>query len=314
MDAEHTNHLEVGLALPEHYGAALWMATGGRTRLASRGRVTALLAAEKQGKIHFNGLYTAKRGKRIVASLWCLNQPGRIATIWGPGRLPSESECTVDTLLREAIEKATEQGCHLIQSLVGADNPGAGELLSRGGFRPITILDTLQAYSDEFYAEAPSQELQWTVCEDRRDPSYVDLVAQTYVDSLDCPELDGLREIEDVLDGYFATSGQSTEYWFQLHHRGVPAGVLILAHHQDANQLELIYFGLVPAVRGRKLGGEVLRLVIDIARQLDCQSVVTGADQRNLPALSLYRRFGFHQVDSKQLYLLSLRRGNMAVA
>lgn len=314
MESEHLDNLEIGTASPSHYGAALWLATGGRTRHANRGRVTALLAAEKQGRVSFEGLLTATRGNRVVAALWCLQQPGRIATVWGPGLLPNEPDTTAQALVERSVQFARQAGSHLIQSLVGLENPTAGNLLAQSGFRSITQLSHLQANIDEISAEAPRPELRFVRCEDYRAEAFRDLVTATYQDSLDCPELDSIRQTSDVLDGYYATSSQSTQNWYTIHSGEETLGMVILAHHEVTNQVELIYFGLQPKYRRLGLGAEILRFTINVAAFLGCESILTGVDQRNSPAVALYRRFGFQQAEAKELFLLPLKSSSIAVA
>ncbi|WP_158261363.1 MULTISPECIES: GNAT family N-acetyltransferase [Pirellulaceae] len=314
MNSNSPDHPEIGPATPDHYGAALWMATGGRSRHAHRGRVTALLAAEKQGRISFDGLMTATRGSRVVSSIWCLSQPGKIGTVWGPGILSEESDATADLLIQRAVEFARQRECHLVQSLVGQENPIAGNLLCSSGFRSITLLSHLEALTEDIQAEPPRSDLQFRRCEDFRSESFRNLVAQTYENSLDCPELDTMREVEDVLEGYHATSNRSTYNWYTLEYEGESIGVIITAHHAEPQQLELIYFGLTVGFRKLGLGGEILRFVLQLAQFLGCRSTITGVDQRNVPATALYRRFGFQQADVKELFLLPLRLPNVAVA
>ncbi len=314
MNTDAPDDLEIGLAAPQHYGAALWMATGGRSRHAHRGRVTALLAAEKQGKINFNGLLTATRGNRVVSSIWCLSQPGKIGTVWGPGILSEESDSTADLLVQKVVEFAKQEECHLLQSLVGEENRPAGRRLIENGFRSITLLSHLEALTEDAVSEPPSGQLQFHRCDDFRSEAFRSLVSQTYEDSLDCPELDSMRDVKDVLDGYYATSNRSTYNWYTLESDGEGIGVVITAHHTELQQLELIYFGLAPRYRKLGLGSEMIRFVLQLAQFLGCRSTITGVDQRNTPATALYRRFGFEPSVVKELLLLPLGMSNAAVA
>lgn len=314
MNADHHDLPEIGTASPDHYGAALWMATGGRSRHAHRGRVTALLAAEKQGKVSFEGLMTATRGNRVVSSIWCLSQPGKIGTVWGPGILSEESDSTADLLIQQAIQFAKQRECHLIQSLIGQENQSAGQLLAGSGFRSITLLTHLEAFTEDAQAEPPHSDLLFRRCEDYRSEAFRNLITQTYENSLDCPELDGMRDVEDVLEGYYATSNRSTFNWYTIEHGNEMIGVIITAHHAEPQQLELIYFGLIPRFRQLGLGSEMIRFVLQLSQFLGCRSTITGVDQRNTPAMALYRRFGFQQADVKELLLLPLRLPNAAVA
>lgn len=314
MSGESFENMEIGRASLRNQGAALWLSTGARSRHASRGRVTALLAAEKQGKVSFDGLLAATQEGRVVAAAWCLNQPGRIATIWGPGLIPGAPNTLADDLIRRSTKFAEQAGNHLIQSLVGAENPAAAAHLMRRGFRSITLLDQLHAFPTESSVSPPTSKLLFIPCDDIHGKPFQQLVAKTYDGSLDCPEIDGLRKIEDVLAGYDASCEQDSKHWYLVRQDDATVGVLILAHHRTNHQLELIYFGLLPAFRQQRLGGEILRFVFQLARQLGCESILTGVDQRNAPAMILYRQFGFQRADSRELLLLPLAPRNAAVA
>ena len=314
MERQDSEPIEIERALPQHLGAALWLATGGRSRHVNRGRVTALLAAEKAGKLSFDGLITATNRTRVIGAIWCLNQPGKIATIWGPGLIPGVPDTLADQLIERSLKFAQQSGSQLLQSLIGPENPKAGEHLVRLGFQQVTRLDQLHAFPDALEAVPPSIELTFSTCEDFRSPAFEQLVINTYEGSLDCPEIDGLRQIQDVLTGYHATSGHSTEHWYLAQQAGETIGVTILAHHTANHQLELIYFGLLPPFRQRGLGKEILRHILHLANHLGCHSILTGVDQRNTPAMALYHQFGFVPSDSKELFLLPLPPLNVAVA
>ncbi|PQO40961.1 GNAT family N-acetyltransferase [Blastopirellula marina] len=314
MERENSEHFEIGRASPRHQGAALWLATGGRSRHVNRGRVTALLAAEKEGKISLEGLSAATSNNRVVGSIWCLNQQGKIATIWGPGLIPGVPDTLADQLVIGARQFAQQGGSHLLQSLVGPENPLVGAHLMRLGFRHVTQLDQLHAFPEELPLAPPSNRLAFVPCDDFRKASFEQLVAKTYDGSLDCPEIDGLRQIGDVLDGYYATSNQNPQYWYRVQQAGETIGVVILAHHVANDQLELIYFGLLSPYRQHGLGKEILRFVMHLAKRIGCMSILTGVDQRNAPAMALYHEFGFYHVDTKELFLLPLAPQNVAVA
>ena len=314
MPQNDSDFFEIGPCQPEYYGAALWLVTGGRSLRANRGHVTALLAAEKQGKICFDGLIVARRGSRIVGAAWCVLQPGRIVTLWGPTLLPSEQDTLAAQLVQHGRTYARREDAHLIQSLVSPEQGPAPRYLKASGFGEVTQVRQLLAYPEQLGLLPPDASLDFNPAPDIRDSLFQHLVAQTYEGSLDCPELDEMRRVEDVLDGYLATSSGQTEHWYTIHEEGQPVGTILLAHHAQIDQLELIYFGLLPSVRRRGLGGELIRFALHLGAHLRCESVTAGVDVRNAPAVSLYNRFGFQVADSKSVFLLPLKPPTAAVA
>src|SRR4029453_18056559 len=92
-------------------------------------------------------------------------------------------------------------------------------------------------------------------------------IAETYRHSLDCPALNGLRDMEDVLAGHKASGEFFPDLWFLCRERGAagadiapePRGVLLLSPMAQGDAVELVYLGLTPAGRGRGLGEWLMR-------------------------------------------------------
>src|SRR5690606_11959544 len=76
------------------------------------------------------------------------------------------------------------------------------------------------------------------------------VIEQTYVGTLDCPGLDGVRSLDQVLDGYRSQGRHRPEHWYLVQAEGQDVGALILAEHPGLGNWELIYMGLAPHVRG----------------------------------------------------------------
>ena len=65
--------------------------------------------------------------------------------------------------------------------------------------------------------------------------------------------MNGVRSIDDVLQGYRATGHFDPERWFIVRHQGEEIGCLILTDYPEHATWELIYMGLLPA-RGAGAG------------------------------------------------------------
>jgi ribosomal protein S18 acetylase RimI-like enzyme len=142
-------------------------------------------------------------------------------------------------------------------------------------------------------------------------------IVQTYQESLDCPALNGLRDIEDVIAGHKASGGGPKAFdpawWFLLRERDAEAlAVLLLARTTSphAAAAELVYLGLVPAARGRGIGDVVMRQalhVVSAARGETPTSLALAVDGHNTRALRLYHRHGMRRVGSKRAFVRQLR-------
>jgi ribosomal protein S18 acetylase RimI-like enzyme len=118
----------------------------------------------------------------------------------------------------------------------------------------------------------------------------------SYVETLDCPELCGLRETADVIESHRAVGQHDPSWWWLLRHRGVPMGAMLLSKCPEIRGVELVYIGLAPAVRGRGLGRMLLEMGMARARRACPGWAMTCAvDDRNAPARRLYASLGFEE-------------------
>jgi ribosomal protein S18 acetylase RimI-like enzyme len=132
-------------------------------------------------------------------------------------------------------------------------------------------------------------------------------VLDTYEQSLDCPAISGLRDIDDVIAGHRATGEFDPSLWFAVCFGEDPAGVLILSPAQHGQMLELVYVGLVPAYRGRGLGDLLMRKALETAAERGAASLSLAVDAANKPALNLYWRHGLRTVGRKNAMMRDLR-------
>jgi ribosomal protein S18 acetylase RimI-like enzyme len=134
-------------------------------------------------------------------------------------------------------------------------------------------------------------------------------VIASYEQSLDCPAMNGLRDIEDILAGHKSAGPFDPSDWFLLLHRDEPVGVLLLAMTHQMDGMELVYLGLAPKVRGYGLANYLLQ----VAESRVCERKVTklslAVDAGNAPALKLYYRHGMKQM-TRKVALMRVLEGN----
>lgn len=122
----------------------------------------------------------------------------------------------------------------------------------------------------------------------------------SYERTLDCPELCGLRETDDVIDSHRATGEWRPELWRLVSVRGRPEGCVLLNHCPEQGAAELVYLGLSPALRGLGLGRRLLELSLADAARVGAGGVTCAVDRRNAPALRLYASTGFVEFGGRQ--------------
>lgn len=140
------------------------------------------------------------------------------------------------------------------------------------------------------------------------DADLVTALERSYIETLDCPELCGLREAADVLESHRSVGTYDPSLWWLVYEGGRPEGCMLLTFSAEHDGVELVYLGLSPSLRGRGIGGQLLRqgvgrLLAMVAgevagplgpgRSLCAGGLTCAVDSRNTPALRLYRRLGF---------------------
>jgi mycothiol synthase len=133
-------------------------------------------------------------------------------------------------------------------------------------------------------------------------------IMASYQASMDCPSLNGLRDIEDIMAGHKATGAFDPGLWLALCEGEAPAAVLLLSRVPRTDVLELVYLGLMPAYRGRGLGDLLMRRAVAAIHETGCARLSLAVDAQNMPALKLYWRHGMQAMGRKVAMIRDLRR------
>ncbi|MEO8496908.1 MAG: GNAT family N-acetyltransferase, partial [Planctomycetota bacterium] len=129
------------------------------------------------------------------------------------------------------------------------------------------------------------------------------IVERTYADTLDVPALNGVRDLEDILNGYQLTGHFSPDRWFFLQSRGEDVGCLLLTDHPEQQQWELVYMGIIPAARGNGWGSQATRYAKQLAKAAGRERLILAVDAANDPAVSTYTKAGFFELLRRSVYL-----------
>lgn len=184
------------------------------------------------------------------------------------------------------------------------DPEGSGDWAAPPGLR-------LQRVSDLLRTAAP----------ENADRDLCTALDRTYIDTKDCPELCGLRSVEDVLRSHRAVGVHHPEIWWMLSDSEGPQGCMLFNVCPEQDSVELVYIGLSPKLRGRSLGrslleyglSEVARFVLRDAgadpavRITGTGGMTCAVDTRNPAAVRLYRSLGFQRFALRVPLVRSLR-------
>jgi ribosomal protein S18 acetylase RimI-like enzyme len=252
----------------------------------------------------WDGLLIATNGENVLPAAtsefagvaWIQQLPGHTACLWIP---PGQGDAEA-ALLRGAAAFVDERKIPLAQLVVSADDGYSVEACHDAGFPKFAKLVylyvelTTDARRRELSSLPASPPILRFVGDAGREPARLQqAVEQTYVGTLDCPGLDGVRPLEQVFEGYRSQGRHWPQHWYLVQAEGQDVGALILAEHPELGNWELVYFGLAAPVRGRGWGESVVRFAIDVATRQGAERLVCAVDAANLPALNVYRRLGF---------------------
>ena len=246
-----------------------------------------------------------------------IENPGRTAVVFSSlphSRVETER---LGLLLDHASEDMRGGSVDLLQVLVEPSESLLQEGFELGGFQ---LLAKLSYMERSLKNRALPPEPQW--------PDDVSVVAYesashraelcgildaTYTETLDCPELRGLRSTSDILDGHQGTGSFDPKLWTILRVKDEPVGAMLLNRAPASHSVELVYIGLAPNVRGRGLGRKLLQRGIHLLAAHHERTLTLAVDEQNTPAIGLYRSMGFRTVLRRHALIRSVNASKEAL-
>jgi GNAT superfamily N-acetyltransferase len=275
-----------------------------------------LSAADPRDEDYWDGVLIATGGdtagadRSVDAVVWVQLAAGNTAVVWAA---PDDTDAGRE-LLKAAAEFIDRRGIPLAQMVVGEGDGYCDTVQARCGFPRFAGLAYLFAEvprpaawlavgdSGEAGGEWDSDGLHFVSGAGEQPQRLAALLEATYDGTLDCPALDGVRPMNEVLDGYRAQGRYSPDDWYIVRENEVDIGALILAEHPGFGNWELVYMGVVPSARGHKCGSRIVRFALDTAARRGAERLVLAVDDANTPALQAYERAGFVQWDRRIVY------------
>ncbi len=251
-------------------------------------------------------LHVERHGLLVAALMWTI-YPGKIAILSAPGVTSMENRDALRALYRAAAENLSATTAELVFTSLSDEQQAVIQPLQDCGFGYLSRLVYLAAMKADFPSEPPATHYLFEATYQTNPSQFAEVVEATYQGTLDCPQLNGMRQTSDVLASYRATSPYSPDLWFVLQHKNLPVGCLILADHAETNQMELVYMGLLVEERGRGRGAELVRYAQWLARCRDRDALLLAVDANNHPAMKTYLRLGFQPLDERSVFLRVLR-------
>lgn len=259
--------------------------------------------AETSGE-EWRGLLVARIATtRLVGAILVRHLAGRVSSLSVPQVMADAPPETRRRLVAHALAAADAHNAILAQALVDPEDTPAVAAFAAEGFHHAADLLYLVWRCDVPVASGTVNDLEWIAYRPERHHRLAAVVERTYVNSRDCPQLDGVRAIDDVLAGYRATGDFAPERWLIAVQNGEDVGCLLLADHAADDQWELVYLGVTPEARGRGLGLAITRHAQRLTAESSRARLVLAVDAANTPALGIYMAAGFEPCVRRAIYL-----------
>lgn len=300
------------------------------------------------------GLWVARNAANStpVAAIWGHPAPGATALLGKPvslisgphgldiNSLPLELELQCQ-LVAKAMDWAKTVECEMLQAVVAPSDKDFCTVLTQNGMQKLVDLVYLaspnlaepnglapsrpqpQSFGSYFTHTARSSPFTVVPPHDGNLQRWYRLLESTYVDSRDCPAINGRRSLANTVAGYVDSGTYWENGWVivpefdpqsstQLPNvtvapnrnnaNGADLGGFILADHPTSDFMELIYFGISPDARGQGWGIRILKEAARLARQLGRSRIITAVDRENLPALRVYAAADYTALDEKAVF------------
>jgi mycothiol synthase len=292
-------------ARPDEQATALRLLFRDLDPLEREQRVTSALGLLSSGELDPAGLFVEYNAAGLAGVLVCLPVPGASALFWPPRSIvDADAAAREDRLLAHALDWVRERGAKLSQSLLTPDETPLAVSLERNGFRHVTRLWYLATDLDvPVGALATPSRLDYQPYDLNQPEILHQTLLRTYEGTCDCPEINGVRTVEEVIAGHQAQGCFNPDRWWLALEAGRPVGVLLMTEMLASGDWDVSYLGIVPEARRRGFGRETMLKALFEAKAAGVSRVTLSVDARNAPALQLYRGLGFVPYDRREVFL-----------
>ena len=299
-------HTCIRPASPEEVPHALGMIIGSIGQPADAQQLADFLQFVRQRNIDLNELWIVENG---VAMLWAvlpILSPGRTMLLFTPTGAPvGDAETGVARLVAELCDRFSRRNIQLAQILLEPGDAATRRIFESQGFQRMAELIYLHANIKRPLPPPPlAPQFSVFPYSAQTHGLFASAIIASYQNSLDCPGLNGVRDIEDIIAGHKSSGEFDPQHWLVVCERlangqHVPRGVLLLCKLPRGDTVELVYLGLAPEARGRGLAEWMMRRAFTSTVAMGLSRLSLAVDSGNSPALKLYYRFGMAKLGSK---------------
>jgi ribosomal protein S18 acetylase RimI-like enzyme len=285
---------------------ALAMLLTGRPRPEDPAVPNFLKYAAQHG-LSLSGLWAGRQDGRVVTAALVVPGVGKTAVAFvSPIAGRRWIEPTASTL-SAAISQIDGEAVRLVQMLLDPGEALRTQTIQTAGFRFLAELIYMQrSIRQAEQASAPTLDgrpLEPVLWSEQHRSLFRQAIDESYEDTLDCPGLLGLRETDDIIAGHRNTGEFTPEHWKVWTDRGEPIAITLLAKAAEQEGHELVYLGVVKRCRGQGLGLALMRQILADLSAIRSKRLFLAVDERNRPAMKLYRDLGFRSIARKVAWI-----------
>lgn len=292
-------------ARPEEWAAAFQLIFGQQDDELGRSRAGNALELVRQGALEAEGVLVAREADQLLGAMVCTPLAAAGGLVWPPQAADESRRHVIeDQLVQRASSWLRQRGAKLAQALLAPEEAHLGESLARNGFQHITNLWYMR-----HEMELPPQLLghaERLTCQTFADcdvRTFQETLLRSYDDTLDCPEVNGVRTIDEIIEGHKHQGVHDPNHWWLAFDGSRPVGVLITTAMPEVDAWDMAYLGIVADARGRGFGRELTTKALIEAKEAEVRQLTLSVDARNRPAWNLYRAAGFEACAQREVLL-----------
>lgn len=290
---------------PHEYAAAAKFLFQRLPRHDMRERTKEFAASLTSGELSANGILLAELHGEPAGAILSSLQADKTAFVWPPEvREGAESDAIADALLQELCVQLDAQEAWLGQCVLEAHETEDRAILSRNGFRYLTDLEYLEKDVQDSPTAARDGALEFESYDPERNHArFVRMLEQTYLSTIDCPEISGVRSAEEAFYSH-QLSGKFDPALWKLYRAGdQDIGVLLINALPLQQAWEITYLGVARDHRGRGYGRAMIDSGCLDAEKAGPRSILVAVDSRNHFAKTIYDAAGFVEFATRSVHV-----------
>ena len=257
-------------------------------------------------------LWWARRWRRCVASALVLSTPGGTGMVfYSPADAPGVDAGALPELVRRITDDALAGGATFVQAMLEPTDRVNAPVARAAGFQVLAELVYLER---DLTATPPAPQggLTWRRYGEFDDKQLIRVIAATYEGSLDCPDLCGVRAMEEVIAAHKNSGIFRPESWWIAENGGEAVGCILVNDVATGAKADVVYVGVAPPWRGRGFGREMIEHASAATAERGLHAIALAADARNAPATRIYEAAGFHETARRVAYVRFASGGKTA--